>query len=332
MTNRLRGEEDTNVSDSIVGWAAGGTYPRASVIIPTKNRPDDLAETVQTLLSQSVIPNELIIVDQTVSEEGYTLVKEIFAQISEDIRRIVKLLYIHDPTVSGAAVARNVGIEQSTEEIIVFLDDDVILDPGFLHEMLAVYSRDSTVDGVSGTVTNYSRPRALDLVFRNAFYLGPFHDERQKIYWDADKLRSTGPIRVRKFGAGGMSIRAKSMGETRFDPHLKGVPGGEDVDFCARLGPECKLVIAPRSRYVHKRTTTGRAPICWLEHEVGAQYYLFFRNWNAGVGKRICFAWLNAGFCLLAAVGAARSLSFAPFRALWNGIQSGRRNAEPRLG
>ena len=207
-----------------------------SIIIPTKNRQDDLVETVRTILAQRVLPEELIIVDQTPDDVGRLRVEDLFATSDERVRRGVKLLYLHDPTIPGAAVARNVGMDRATREIFVFLDDDVILDPGFLKELLQVYRSDSAVAGVSGTVTNYSRPGLLSFAFTSVFYRGVFYDERQQIYWNSDALQNSDPIPVRKFGAGGMSIRRDAVGKTRFDPHLNGVPRGEDIDFCARLG------------------------------------------------------------------------------------------------
>jgi GT2 family glycosyltransferase len=296
-----------------------------SIIIPTKNRQDDLVETVRTILAQRVLPEELIIVDQTPDDVGRLRVEDLFATSDERVRRGVKLLYLHDPTIPGAAVARNVGMDRATREIFVFLDDDVILDPGFLKELLQVYRSDSAVAGVSGTVTNYSRPGLLSFAFTSVFYRGVFYDERQQIYWNSDALQNSDPIPVRKFGAGGMSIRRDAVGKTRFDPHLNGVPRGEDIDFCARLGATCKLVIAPRSRYVHKSSPINRVRQHWLELEVEAQYYLFFRNWNHGL--RASFAWLNVGFCVAVALGAVRSLSSVPLVAAWKGVQAGRRNA-----
>lgn len=301
-------------------------YASVSIIVPTKNRAEDLAEAVESILNQEVLPDELVIVDQSETDEGRKRVEQVFAGASAGVCERIALHYIHDTTITGSAQARNLGIERSTKEVIVLLDDDVILEPAFLKEMLDVYRDDATVDGVSAIITNYDKPGKLRRAYVWLFRRGPFRDERQRIYWNAERLRTAAPIIVRKFGAGGMSIRRDSMGPVRFDSQLKGVPGGEDVDFCCRLAGNCKLVIAPRSRYVHKRSPANRPEVHWLQRDVRSQYYLYFRNWRSSVVGRLCFAWLNIGFVLMAMIMGARTRSVEPLRALWRGIQIGRQD------
>ena len=40
-----------------------------SVVIPTKNRPTELATVIDSLLAQSRLPNQLIIIDQSSSDK-----------------------------------------------------------------------------------------------------------------------------------------------------------------------------------------------------------------------------------------------------------------------
>ena len=126
-------------------------------------------------------------------------------------------------------------------DILLFLDDDVLLESDFLREMLAVYEHDPAVAGVSGIIINYERPAAWQRALLQVFWQGPFHDERQPIYWGADRLRDHSPIRVRKFGTTGMSLRRTALGNLRFDPRLKGAWPGEDVDLCCQLGAELHI-------------------------------------------------------------------------------------------
>ncbi len=288
-----------------------------SVVIPTKNRPHDLVNAVTSLLDQIRRPDEIIIVDQSNTPESEDRIARVFDEYGN---ADVRLGYIRDETISGASAARNFGVRMSTGDVIAFLDDDVVLETGFVRELLDAYDCGANITGVSGTVTNYRKPSWLQRFLRATFWRGPFHDERQPIYWSAEQLRDANPIRVRKFGSGGMSLRRSALALVQFDENLKGVPPGEDVDLCCRLPETARLVIAPRARYEHRATRVNRRREHWLKKDAEAMYYLFLRNWNHGVKNRLCFAWLNVGYMVLATAGCIRRRSLEPCRALGAGI------------
>ena len=285
-----------------------------SVIIPTKNRADELLLVVRSLLAQSVPPRQIIIVDQSESDEGRILVESEFRHTAKNLREAVRLDYVHDTTITGGAVARNRAMEIAQGSVWLFLDDDVELEGDFVEQLLEVYSAIPDAGGVSGVITNYSPPSPAFKLWTAIFVRGPFHDERQPIYWNCDRLRNAGPIPVRKFGGGLMSFRADLIGDRTFDSRLTGVSLAEDVDFCARL-PKSKLVITPRARLVHKRNPVGRAQDHWLRAEVQASYYLYRRNWRAGFKNRLCFLWLNLGFASMILLLCSKRRSLEPLRA-----------------
>jgi serine acetyltransferase/GT2 family glycosyltransferase len=101
----------------------------ASVVIPTFGRPDGLALLLSQLNEQSVSPDryEVIVVD-----DGSPI----------DVRTVLPLSdYRFACTVlrqqnAGSAAARQRGTEQATGALLVFLDDDVSIGPGFLEAHL----------------------------------------------------------------------------------------------------------------------------------------------------------------------------------------------------
>ncbi len=72
-----------------------------SVIIPTKNRPGDLALAVSTLFQQTILPIELIIIDQSRSDESQRKIEQIFHDAPAEIWGCVRLRYVRDPTLRG---------------------------------------------------------------------------------------------------------------------------------------------------------------------------------------------------------------------------------------
>jgi GT2 family glycosyltransferase len=297
----------------------------ACVIIPSKNRPADLQRAVRSVLDQTAGPRSLIIVDQSPDEESRRRVE---AELSEATARnglIWKLKYIHDTTISGLAMARNRAMKVADCDVWLFLDDDVVLEADFIEQLLAVYRNCTDVEGVSGIITNYPRPRLVHRIWGALFVRGPFHDERQPIYWHADQLRDSRPISVHRFGGGLMSFRADAIRGKLFDENLQGVSDGEDVDFCAQLGPDAKLLIAPRARLEHRHSPASRLHDHWLRRSVRGNIFLYRKNWNNGTFNRLCYSWLVLGYFLVAVVASVRRLSLDPCRALRTGQEEARR-------
>lgn len=294
-----------------------------SVIIPTRNRPRDLELTIRTVFWQTLLPQELIIVDQSVDDEGRQRIERLYAAAPEALRCHVRIRYIHNTGISGGAQARNVGMQVAENSIWLFLDDDVVLEPSFLEELVAPYAQDPEVVGVSGIITNYSRPSLVTRIWRAVFMRGPFYDTRQLVYWNAANLRESAPIEVDRFGGGLMSFRASAVRNCRFDENLSGVSDGEDVDFCSRLGA-VKLLISPRARLVHNQSPRGRLQDHPLRRQVRAECFLYWKNWSNGLRARLCYLWLQTGYVLIAAVASLRRFSLAPWRALRLGKQEAR--------
>src|SRR5436853_6315771 len=93
--------------------------PLVSIIIPCKNGAAWLGEAIESCLSQTWRPVEIIIVD-----DGSTDASRAVAQ-----RYALQSVVLLDGTRSGASAARNVGLQRAHGELIQFLDADDVLDP-----------------------------------------------------------------------------------------------------------------------------------------------------------------------------------------------------------
>lgn len=289
--------------------------PKISVIIPTKNRADDLQCTLDSILVQTHRPDEIIVVDQG-------------SNPALDLSSLPdSLTYIHAPQISGAAVARNLAMDGASGDIWVFLDDDVILEPQYIEELVRAYSPEIT--GVSGIFTNYTQPVLSRSLFETVFVRGAFHDDRQHVYSHANRLRERTPQRVKQFTGAAMSFRASAARALRFDANLTGASIAEDIDFCARLPRGTVLVIAPKARLFHKRSVIGRATAHWLDEHAQSSAYMRGRNWNRGLQDDLCFAWLQVGYAVMAAIGSVKRGSLEPFRAWRRGKARGYKLAFP---
>jgi glycosyltransferase involved in cell wall biosynthesis len=107
-----------------------------SIVIPTYNRCETLKKTLSAYLGQTALQNiaEIIVVDDGSTDST----QNIIARLAE--RSIVPIRYFRQEN-KGPAAARNVGIRETTSELILFTDDDIIPSPTLVAEHLEWHSR-----------------------------------------------------------------------------------------------------------------------------------------------------------------------------------------------
>lgn len=103
-----------------------------SVIIPTYNRKDFLHETLDSLAQQTYPSDcfEVIIIDDGSTDGTAAIAAEVFP---------FSLRYFWQSN-QGDAAARNVGAQQSQADILVFLDDDILVEPGYLIHLIQAHN------------------------------------------------------------------------------------------------------------------------------------------------------------------------------------------------
>lgn len=104
--------------------------PLISVIIPTYNRAYCLAESINSVLNQTYLNIELIIVDDGSTDNTSSVV----SLINDNRIRYIKL-----PINSGACRARNIGIKKARGEFITFNDSDDVWKKNKLEEQYNYY-------------------------------------------------------------------------------------------------------------------------------------------------------------------------------------------------
>ena len=92
---------------------SGKTNPRVSVIIPTYNRGWTLQAAMDSVLAQTYLDFELIVVDDGSSDDT----AEILAAYGPEVKRIRQ-------ANAGVSAARNTGIRAARGELVAFLDSD----------------------------------------------------------------------------------------------------------------------------------------------------------------------------------------------------------------
>lgn len=112
-----------------------------SIIIPTINRYEELEANLESVCKQiGGFEKEIIIIDQNESPEFLEPILNKYSSRINVIHRHVK--------GKGASFARNIGIQVSSGNILLFPDDDCEFTPNLLYKVNEVFTSDPQLDGI----------------------------------------------------------------------------------------------------------------------------------------------------------------------------------------
>ena len=105
-------------------------FENISVIIPAYNRADLIEETIESVLAQSVSPHQVIVVDDG-STDG---TPDVVARFGHSVKLIRQ-------KNQGAGAARNLGFQNSTGDVVHFMDSDDLSSPNTYEVQLDALNR-----------------------------------------------------------------------------------------------------------------------------------------------------------------------------------------------
>ena len=264
-----------------------------SVIIPTFIRMRELDEALTSILNQSYLPREVIIIDDSDSDNIEQLV---FARQSQFCIKSVNLKYFKNHKMKSLTIARNLGVARSSSDIIMFLDDDVLLAEDYIKKVLDVFSAYPDARGVQGYWANDLKMSWKDFLsnFCNRLFYGFYYEKNgcrvlpsfhQTYPYDLNKV-----IHCEWLSGCNCSFLRSCFNEFEFDERLKSFAPGEDLDFSYRIYKKYphSLYITPEACLSHKASSVGRPTSrIMIDLYVVYYYYLFNKNMAKSFKNRI---------------------------------------------
>jgi len=114
---------------------------RISVVIPTYNRSNYLRKAVDSLLNQSRLPDEIIVINDGSCDDTIRYL--------EKICKNSNIIKFYSQKNGGPSKARNLGIKVSNGDIICFFDDDEIAHRDWIKEIVRSFEY-GDIAGVGG--------------------------------------------------------------------------------------------------------------------------------------------------------------------------------------
>jgi len=217
---------------------------KLAFIIPTKGRQKKLNILLDSINRQTEKPDLVIIVDSSIEP-----------MLDKINSNGLAIKYIHTGP-NSLTEARNIGIRNVPPgyHLSGFLDDDEVLYPGALENMLAFWqsafsSRD--IAGVAFNVVNSRKTRKFWFLKR-IFFLGDsrpgnvlrsgFHTALENINMD---------VRTKWLPGGSTVWRADIFKEFMFDESFQGYGCMEDIDFSYRVSRKYELMSLAGAKLFH---------------------------------------------------------------------------------
>ncbi len=266
-----------------------------SVVICTYNRPLRLRGAIESCLRQSVLPIEIIVVDDGSLEEGF--IDEVRLLVEG---RGVKWNYIRKGGAErGLTRSRNIGWRIAIGDVIQFLDDDAELPSLGLEFAKKVFlsDRDNEIVAIDFPIEECAMDRAGRRVIEFCYSVAGLWKVGLRFYRCRrlpESVRELGYCRVNRFLQGGsMLIRKESLEDIGgFDEELGISAVGEDKEVSIRLG-KIGCIGRINSLFVrHYSEPAGRVDGFRYGCETGFNY-LYINN---KIGKLGAGEWLLIGY------------------------------------
>lgn len=213
-----------------------------SVVIPTLNRADMLATTIDRIQSQTISRDiyEVLVINNNSSDNTQSMLNQ-KAATYPNLRTFTQLK-------PGAAATRNVGIREASGDIVLFIDDDIFAEPDLIESHLK-YHRENPGASIIGTVVS-PWERESDPFLR---YL------RDKGIFNPYSIACNKPLDFSYYHTGNASTSRKMLNEVGGFNEEFFVYGMEDIELGYRLERQgSRMTHGPAARARHEYFPTYR--------------------------------------------------------------------------
>lgn len=289
-----------------------------SAIVPTIGRPESLRALLESLAGQTFKVDEVIVADASVDER----VEEFFKNFPNQFALNVNRIAVHP---ANAVRQRAAAIKRARGELLLFLDDDVVLEPDCVARMVELLESNIGVVAVTADFNNQSWPaptRLWQLYLRHVLKLNDSAWQGRVV---GPLLRfgynpvPTKPCAIEWLGSGNSLVRRSAFiaagGFSDFFLHRCTI--NEDVDLGLKLRRVGTIMFCPAARMAHHHAPSGRVTMFMAaEDDLFNRFYILRRT--MGLSLLRSFGLVLLYFAVETTsqfLGCVRRLSFRGFVA-----------------
>ena len=232
---------------------------KISAIVPTIGRPESLRALLESLVAQTRNVDEVIVADASEDERVEKILRDFPSRFALSVNRVS----VQPP---NAVRQRQAAIAEAAGEALLFLDDDVVLEPDCVARMVELLESNDDVVAVTADFNNQTWPeptRIWQLYLRHILKLKPNTWQGRVV---GPLLRfgynpvPTEPRPIEWLGSGNSLVRRSAFtnagGFSDFFLHRCTI--NEDVDLGLKLRRAGTIMFCPAARMAHHQAPSGR--------------------------------------------------------------------------
>lgn len=307
-------------------WPA---HPSESVVISTRNRPEDLNQTLQSVASQPDAKNRpVFVIDGSDPKEATST-----ERVVETWKHDLPFQYHRYRGIPAGTRQRNAGLDllPQSVDIVHFIDDDVTVQTDYFHELSKVLKLHPKVGGVGGLIVtpeSNSLSSGNELIKRIFFLTHPkpgrvllsgFTTSNQ--HSSSAKTEESSLRETEWLSTCSSSYRRSFLDRHRFDESLTGYSMLEDRDLSYRISQEARLVIQPQARLYHRLSPRNRYDTERHVYSRVVHRRWFIEKHFSGIIPRLAYWWSLLGRFLATAI-SSDSRRNAALRGLRRGART----------
>ncbi len=273
-----------------------------SILIPTLDRPNDLERALRSIASNTVWPDEVVIVEQGNIDRTRAVIGIVNAPFRISVYHLWE---------KSLARARNLGIKQTKGDIVLFIDDDVELEHGFIEELTTYMNIHASVLGVTGidlvrcelNTLGQKLMTAFSAFFLGASFCGPSRIRRSG--YNVLRNCSTETERVEWLSGCAFAVRRSVFNQGFcFKREFIRWSLGEDAYFSYQVykAHPGTLWYLPALRFKHHQSTASRLTGVQIIRMKVIYRYIFWRHEIYGrspILDTVSFVWGQLGLIFL---------------------------------
>ena len=289
-----------------------------SFVIPTKNRPTELATVFDAILAQKRLPDQVIIIDQSTPDQ---VIKEQLALLAKKAN--LALNYIHDESITGLVQAKATSLHYNQCDHISFFDDDIVHEPDYLNAVEKAWIKYPDMIGVNGVILNTPKEGFFRRLFFRLTHFGLYRDNRQRVLRKINH-KSKDPLAVNALSGGLSTWRKEVFEQIGFDTKNK-FHAYEDKEFSIRVNrlfPN-KMFIVPQAKLYHYHAAGNRQSLLRRTENDVVEVWMLFKKSGTWNYLGLDFFILMFGLFINAILLTLRHLSPSFLIAYLKGVKTG---------